>query len=430
MRLKERLSNWRTWLIGSYILIVVAIAVLWGYSLYVPLNNAEESQQYESLEAVADSTGALLAHTDLDAQSALDAADDSDSIRLTAIAEDGTVLADTVNYAPTMENHSDRPEVKAALQGEVGRARRVSHTDGIEYLYVAELATYRSKTVVMRASTPVSRVNALAEDFRNTGIALMIATLFLSIIIGWIAFSHTSKPVGKLEQVRTDFVANASHELKTPVAGIQLLSESIDHAYRDGDYDMIPVFTARLKKESERLHSLVTSLLDLSRLESGGLSGRSNASTCELTSIVGTSFDAHGAAARSRGLEFVYNDHVAPDEDCRINLSPTDASLLVDNLIENAINYTEKGSVTIDLYTEKDQAVLKVADTGIGIPAIDQERIFERFYRCDKARSRELGGTGLGLSLVRHAVSRANGHIDLDSTPGKGSTFTVTLPRA
>lgn len=430
MNIRERLSNWRIWLIGSYSLIVVIIAVLWGYSLYAPLNDSEESQQYEQLESIANTTAALLAHTDLDAQHALDAADTSDAIRLTAIAQDGTVLADTVNNAAAMENHGDRPEVKAALDGTVGRARRISHTDGIEYQYLAVSATYRAKPVVVRASTPVSQVNAIAERFRNTGIALMILTMILSIAIGGLAFSRTSKPVGRLERVRTDFVANASHELKTPVAGIRLLSESIDQAYRDGDYEMIPVFTARLKKESERLRNLVTDLLDLSRLESGGLTGRSNTTTCELTSIVGTSFDAHGATVRGRGLTFVYNDHVAPDETCRVSLSPTDASLLVDNLVENAINYTESGSVTIDLYTKGNQAILTVADTGIGIPAIDQERIFERFYRCDKARSSELGGTGLGLSLVRHAVNRANGHIDLESTPGTGSTFTVTLPKA
>ncbi|MGI6033978.1 MAG: ATP-binding protein [Coriobacteriales bacterium] len=429
MKIRTRLKDWRTWLVGSYVLIIAAIAALWGYSLFAPIDKAEESQQYDSLQSIANATGVVLATSNLDASDAIHRLDEGGDIRITVITKNGEVIADSKDDAATMENHLNRPEVQAALSGEVGRDRRVSSTDGVEYLYVAISTNYNKHTVVVRASTPVSEANSMAQGFRNTGIVLLIVTLILSIVIGWFAFSKTTKPVSKLERVRTDFVANASHELKTPVAGIQLLAESIDNAYQDGDYDLIPMFTARLKKEGERLQNLVTDLLDLSRLENGGLSGRANG-TCDLASIVGTSYDAHNEQARAKGIEFIYHDDVASNDRCRVNLSPTDASLLVDNLIENAINYTEEGSVDITLSTKPGAVVLEVSDTGIGIPAIDQERIFERFYRCDTARSREMGGTGLGLSLVRHAVNQAKGHITLDSTPGRGSTFTIELPKA
>ncbi len=121
-------------------------------------------------------------------------------------------------------------------------------------------------------------------------------------------------------------------------------------------------------------------------------------------------------------------DETTEGKPLRVRLSGSDATLLVDNLLENAINYTESGSVHVRVAAEDGHAVLSVEDTGIGIPYADQGRIFERFYRVDTAHSREMGGTGLGLSLVRHAVEDAGGAIQLESAPGAGSTFTVKLP--
>ncbi len=107
----------------------------------------------------------------------------------------------------------------------------------------------------------------------------------------------------------------------------------------------------------------------------------------------------------------------------------SDASLIIDNLIDNAIRYSEKGGITVNLYCEKRNALIQVSDTGIGLSSQEIPRIFERFYRVDVARSREAGGTGLGLSLVRHAVLKAHGTIEVDSTPGEGSTFNVRIPK-
>ena len=111
-------------------------------------------------------------------------------------------------------------------------------------------------------------------------------------------------------------------------------------------------------------------------------------------------------------------------------MEPSDASLVFDNLIENAIMYTDEGSILVSLEPRSHETVISVKDTGIGIPQADQSRIFERFYRVNKARSREVGGTGLGLSLVRHAIERGNGSIEVDSTVGQGTEFTVHLPKS
>jgi len=168
--------------------------------------------------------------------------------------------------------------------------------------------------------------------------------------------------------------------------------------------------------------------MDLSRLEDEGRRSRA-ADTCDLAGIVATAVESRLPNVREHGLTLELDESGWKAGD-RARISAADAALVVDNLIDNAVAYTEEGSVRVRLATEGGRAVLSVADTGIGIPARDQERIFERFYRVDKARSREEGGTGLGLALVRHAVDRAEGTISVESELGHGSTFTVRLPLA
>lgn len=425
----QMVRSWRTWVIGGYVLIVLLLAGFWGFSLLAPIDQIEEEQQYQSLESIARAGAVMLENSDISAQEAVDKLDNSQKLRITLVDAEGEVLSDSADDALHMQNHAARPEVSAALQGQVGHDTRVSNTDGTEYLYVAVPATYQKTKVALRVCTPVSEVESLAQSFRTTSLMVLCIAIILTVFVAYVVLRRAEKPVNRLERVRTDFVANASHELKTPVAGIKLLSESIEKASESGDTEMIPVFTERLKKESERLQNLVTELLDLSRLENGGLEGRGK-ETCDLASIVSTSYEGHLRLAEEKHLEFTYDDQLPSDASCRINLPPADASLLVDNLLENAISYTDKGSVRATLSGDGTNIVFEVADTGIGIPAADQERIFERFYRVDKGHSRELGGTGLGLSLVRHAANRAGGKISLRSRPGKGSTFTVTLPRA
>lgn len=424
-----RAAGWRFWLIGGYIVIALMLAIFWGFSLLTPIDQVEEDQQYQSLESIANAGSVMLTNSDVSAQDAVEKLASSDSLRITIVGDDGHVLADSQDDAQDMQSHAQRPEIASALGGKTGQDRRVSETEGVEYLYVAVPANYQGQAAALRAATPVSQVDSLAQGFRTTSLIMLCVVIVLTAIVAVFVIRLTARPVGRLERVRTDFVANASHELKTPVAGIRLLSESIERASKDGDVDIIPVFTERLNKESQRLQNLVTELLDLSRLENGGLGGR-NKETCDLASVVSTSYETHVAKARLKGLEFVYNDGVGSDELCRVNLPPADASLLVDNLLDNAINYTDTGTVEVSLSCTDSKATLSVRDTGIGIPTADQERIFERFYRVDKGHSREMGGTGLGLSLVRHAVERAKGVITLDSTLGKGSTFTVILPKA
>jgi len=226
----------------------------------------------------------------------------------------------------------------------------------------------------------------------------------------------------RLEAIRRDFVANASHELKTPAAAVQALAETIQQAAKE-DPSAIPAFSGQLSREAERLSRIIADLLDLSRLET---------ETGERTNL---RFDRLVAEEVGRLTDHAQEAGLAVrvDTDGRVDVhgSARDLALLVRNLIENAIQYTRPGGrIEISVSNDEGNAVFQVRDSGIGIPSRDQARVFERFYRVDRARSRDTGGTGLGLSIVKHVVANHGGTVGVDSQLGRGSTFTVRLPLA
>lgn len=238
---------------------------------------------------------------------------------------------------------------------------------------------------------------------------------------------HDVTDAQRLEAIRRDFVTNASHELKTPVAGIQALSDSLAFALR-ADPERAARMVERLEHEADRLATLVRDLLDLARLEeSAAAHGAARRVPLDLAELVASQADRVAQLAGARAVT------VTLDLPARAVLAavPEDVRLIVDNLLENAVRYNRAGgTVEVRVEVTERTVVLVVADSGIGIPEADRERIFERFYRIDKARSRAVGGTGLGLSLVRNAVARHGGRLTLDSELGAGSVFTVELPRA
>jgi two-component system, OmpR family, phosphate regulon sensor histidine kinase PhoR len=224
------------------------------------------------------------------------------------------------------------------------------------------------------------------------------------------------------DAVRRDFVANASHELKTPAASVQALAETIGSAAAD-DPTEVPRFARRLEREAERLSRIVSDLLDLSRLEGA----EPPAGAVRFDRLVREEIDR--LREQAAGAEVKLN--VSADSPVLVAGSARDLGLMVRNLVQNAIQYTRPGgSVEVDLRMVDGSATLTVADTGLGIPARDQKRVFERFYRVDRARSRETGGTGLGLSIVKHVAENHGGRVALESALGEGSRFTVLLPLA
>jgi signal transduction histidine kinase len=217
-----------------------------------------------------------------------------------------------------------------------------------------------------------------------------------------------------IDKLKQEFIANASHELKTPVTSIQLAVETAISALENSEIEDAKRFMNQILQDSQRMTLLLSDLLDLSQLEV-------NNPEKELVSL-NSIIDAE--------IGFLSNENknrvVFESEDIEFLIDPNDFSMVIRNLLRNACNYSEiDKKINIKLFKDESNVVLSVVDKGRGIATTDQERIFERFYRVDKGRSRSLGGTGIGLSIVKHAVERNGGVIELISQFGEGSEFKV-----
>ncbi len=217
-----------------------------------------------------------------------------------------------------------------------------------------------------------------------------------------------------IDKLKQEFIANASHELKTPVTSIQLAIETAISALENSEIEDAKRFMNQILQDSQRMTLLLSDLLDLSQLEVNN----PEKEPVSLNAII----DAE--------IGFLSNENknrvVFESEDIEFLIDPNDFSMIIRNLLRNACNYSELDKeINIKLFKDESNVVLSVVDKGRGIATTDQERIFERFYRVDKGRSRSLGGTGIGLSIVKHAVERNGGVIELISQFGEGSEFKV-----
>ena len=225
-----------------------------------------------------------------------------------------------------------------------------------------------------------------------------------------------------VEAVRRDFVANVSHELKTPVGAVSLLAETIVEA-RD-DPSAVAQFAGRLQIEAQRLSRLVDDLIQLSRVQGGVTAHREPVS---LGAIIGEAIDRNRVAAERKSIALSCPAEVT----ATVSGDARQLCTALSNVVENAIAYSpEGGHVGIGVERDVQHVDVVVSDNGIGIPAHEVARIFERFYRIDPARSRATGGTGLGLSIAKHVITNHGGAIRVWSEEGKGSTFTIRLPLA
>jgi len=244
-------------------------------------------------------------------------------------------------------------------------------------------------------------------------------------IDGAVLVFHDITQLRQLEKVRKDFVANVSHELRTPVSTIQGYAETLLEGALD-DKEHAREFLRIIHDDAGRLAQLIQDLLDLSQIESGKL--QLTFESCALEPVVDKVLAGlkHQAQARS-----IHLTKKIPARLPKIRIDAMRIAQVLFNLVDNAVKYNNAGGSVTVCARETDRGIeVSVMDTGIGIPPEDLPRIFERFYRVDKAHSRELGGTGLGLSIVKHIVSAHRAEITVDSQPGRGSTFRFTLPKA
>jgi len=282
---------------------------------------------------------------------------------------------------------------------------------------------YEAVLQALQSSTPVEHEFEAPGTPRRT-LAMRATRLPGEPCPGVMIVLHDVTELRRLENLRRELVANVSHELKTPLAAIKAYAETLRlGAVNDPDHNLN--FVLRIEEQAERLHQLILDMLQIARIEAGQ-------ETFEITDVplfetVEECAAQFADAAAARGV--------------RLESLPCDASLtaradeegvraILNNLIDNGIKYTPAGGiVTVRCFAEGNEVTLEVQDTGIGIAAKDQARVFERFFRVDKARSREVGGTGLGLSIVKHLAQAFGGRVGLESQPGRGSTFRVHLPQ-
>ena len=231
---------------------------------------------------------------------------------------------------------------------------------------------------------------------------------------------HDITEIKKLQKIKTDFVLNVSHELRTPLTSIKGFIETIETGTLD---DENKHYMGIIKRNTDRLINIINDLLSLSEMEEKGT--KLQLETVNLKDIIEHALVVFEQQIQSKGF-FV---HLSIDPDLpTVQGDPFKLEQVFINLIDNAMKYTEKGGITIEMKSQDKKIVITLQDTGAGISPEHLSRIFERFYVVDKSRSKKLGGTGLGLSIVKHIILLHNGTIKAESTLGHGTTFIITLP--
>jgi two-component system phosphate regulon sensor histidine kinase PhoR len=395
--------------------------------------------------------------------------------RVTLVTRDGRVLADSEADPDRMENHRLRPEIAAALAGQDGWSIRASPTIGVSFLYVAIPVDSGALRLAVPLSQITEQVNAIRKQvLLSTAIAflpsVLLAGLFarhvssrLARIIAYagrlargdfharlpnagpdelgilakqlndtgeklehmfLELEREHSELDRLERVRKDFVINVSHELRTPLASIQGYTETLlDGALEDPNNNVR--FLQIIRQNAERLGRLTADLLTLSRIELK--TQHFQFAHYYVNTLIQQHADSMRPIADKKNISLTIEPAAVETE---IFGDAEAMHQIVTNLLDNAIKYTpDSGVVTIGARRlSGDQVEIYVRDTGIGIPPDEVPRLFERFYRVDKARSRDLGGTGLGLAIVKHLVKAQGGEIRVDSVLNQGSTFSFTIP--
>lgn len=450
---------------------IILSTFITGYVFYGALNR----EVFLDLKLYAE----MLASEDLMGNSKLNIPDD---IRVTLIDNDGNALYDSITDVTALENHNQRPEVIDAFRSGEGHARRRSSTlSNDAYYYAIKLDNGNVLRVAKEGSSLTSLI---------TSIVPLLAVLLLMLSIIFIGFSRVMtnnivRPISLLAadtanvseddiypelrpfvkkirsqheeilkdaNMRQEFTANVSHELKTPLTAISGYSELLENGMIPPD--QVSTYARQIHKNSARLLTLINDIIKLSELDSVKSDVSETVSLTEITQqCLGTlefqaeqqnitlhldvineiSQDPNQVRRLKVGDSQQYTETYQKSDEVRC-LTVGDPRLyeeLIYNLCDNAVRYNNPGGhVYVTLREEADEIILVVRDTGIGIPKPDQERIFERFYRVDKSRSKQTGGTGLGLAIVKHIVEHLGARIELESETGMGTEIRVHFMKA
>lgn len=373
------------------------------------------------------------------------------NLRVTVIGADGEVIYENHANAEEMGNHKERPEIRQAFSEGEGQAVRQSSTMKKNLFYYA---VRMENGNVLRVSTEAESLWSVFEEAMPSIIVVMLILIGFCMALTHFLTKSLIEPIERIAQnaddseeletyeelapfiatirkqhedilknagMRQEFTANVSHELKTPLTSISGYAELIENGMASPE-DTVR-FAKEIHRNSNRLLTLINDVIRLSELDVMERDEQpENVDLYEVAEIcvnmLQVNADNHGVTLQLEG------------EPCHVLSEKQMMEELVYNLCDNAIRYNNQGGrVLVTVREDADFVMLKVEDTGIGIPKEHQERIFERFYRVDKSRSKSTGGTGLGLAIVKHIVSRSNAEIRLKSEEGKGTQITVIFPK-
>lgn len=425
-------------------LVAIAVTMVLSTFIFYEVYKAEIIRDLKGYAEVFKNTG------DFDADdTGVYASVDTNDLRLTLIAPDGSVLYDNQADETSMQNHLDRPEIAEAFENGDGQVIRKSETlNKSTYYYAILLKSGR----VLRIARETNNVISMFLAAVPVMLVVMAILVCVTIIVTHYLTRNILKPIEQMansldddthivaykemrpfidmiqkqhadivksSQMRQEFTANVSHEFKTPLTSISGYSELIETGMAtEAD---VHHFATEIHKNSNRLLTLINDIIRLSELdvsEDAPLMEK-----IDLAVIARTATDMLAINAEKNSVTLSYDGSHG-----YIYANKMMMEELVYNLTDNAIRYNNKnGSVDVSVKAEDGKVILRVKDTGIGIPKEHQERIFERFYRVDKSRSKSTGGTGLGLAIVKHIVARNNAQLDMDSEPGKGTDIKVTF---
>ena len=372
-----------------------------------------------------------------------------DDLRITLIGAEGEVLYESLLNKDEMDNHNERPEIIEAREKGEGEAIRYSATSGTHTFYYAERLQNGNVLRIGRDSVSVNRIMV------NTLVIVLVIALCILFVCMGISHYLTKKlvePIEKLAtnimlvdennvyeevrpfvntikeqhvniinnaQLRQEFTANVSHELKTPLTAISGYAELIGNGMT-GKEDTIR-FSNEIHSNANRLLSLINDIIKLSELDEAD--HQMEMERIDLYKLAENCVQMMQVTAEKQGIRLTLQGESA--------MTMANKGLMDEvfyNLCSNAIRYNKPGgSVTVTVGTKDERPFLSVADTGIGIPKECQERVFERFYRVDKSRSKSTGGTGLGLAIVKHIVAQHNAALHLDSELGEGTTIEIVF---
>ena len=451
----------------SYILVILAVLLLLNtYPLLVSQNLVFRTKQTAMVGSVKIAEAALSGLADLtedNVAQAMSAVEETGVSRVLVTDTAGRILYDTREGDNARGLYAFYTEIAQALRGNDtfycrydgeaflsrGASPVVYHNQIVGAVYAYEYDTVQAE-LLRSFQTNIMRISLLVALFVLFLSALLsrMFTRRISDLLQAIrqvregAYSHRAKVTGsdeiaqlaaefnsltdrlqRTESARRQFVSDASHELKTPLAGIRLLTDSILQT-DDMNAETTREFVADIGEEAQRLTRITEDLLRLTRLDSDLLDAPE---TVEVAPVLEQVMRMMSLLAQEKGTELTYR----MEENCRVSATKGEVYQVIYNLTDNAVKYSGKnGKVRVELRHEDHDVVLTVADNGPGIPEEDLPRVFERFYRVDKARSRAAGGTGLGLSIVQDTVKKRGGTVSAANRPNGGAVFTVRWPEA